>query len=83
MVGYKRTSSSKKKICQLKIGKGLSNQEIADMMQITVPTVKSHYTQAIKLLRSAIEPLIMLLHAVWFYFLLETDSYLYSGEVSY
>ena len=58
----------KRKICQLKIGKGLSNQEIADMMQITVPTVKSHYTQAIKLLRSAIEPLIMLLHAVWFYF---------------
>ena len=58
----------KRKICQLKIGKGLSNQEIADMMQITVPTVKSHYTQAIKLLRSAIEPLIMLLHAVWLYF---------------
>lgn len=58
----------KKRICQLKIDQGLSNQEIADIMQITVPTVKSHYTQAIKTLRSAIEPLIMLFHVVWFYF---------------
>lgn len=57
----------KKRICQLKIERGLSNQEIADLMQITVPTVKSHYTQAIKLLRSAIEPLMILFHAVWFY----------------
>lgn len=55
----------KKKICQLKIGRRLSNQEIADMMHITVPTVKSHYTQAIKMLRNAIEPLIVLLHVVW------------------
>ena len=38
----------KQKICRLKIEKGLSNQEIADEMHITVPTVKSHYTQAIK-----------------------------------
>lgn len=58
----------KRRICQLKIERGLSNQEIADIMQITIPTVKSHYTQAIKMLRSAIEPLIMLLHFVWFHY---------------
>lgn len=59
----------KKRICQLKIGQKLSNKEIAEIMHITVPTVKSHYTQAIKMLRNAIEPLIMLLHAVWLYYL--------------
>ena len=58
----------KRKICRLKIGRKLSNREIADIMHITVPTVKSHYTQAIKLLRSAIEPLMVLRHAVWFHY---------------
>ena len=55
----------KRRICQLKIEKGLSNQEIADKMQISIPTVKSHYTQAIKMLRATIEPLILLLHVFW------------------
>jgi RNA polymerase sigma-70 factor (ECF subfamily) len=35
----------------MKLRKGLTNQEIADRMHITVATVKSHYTQAIKMLR--------------------------------
>lgn len=59
----------KQKICLLKIEQGLTNQEIADLMQITVPTVKSHYTQAIKTLRSEIEPLIMLINILWIHFL--------------
>ena len=59
----------KQKICRLKIEKGLSNQEIADEMHITVPTVKSHYTQAIKILRAEIESLIVLLHVLWIHFL--------------
>lgn len=46
---------------------GLSNQEIADRMGITVPTVKSHYTQAIKALRNAIESLIMWFPVIWIY----------------
>lgn len=58
----------KRRVCQLKIGRRLSNQEIADIMHITVPTVKSHYTQAIKLLRNAIEPLVVLFHVVWFHY---------------
>lgn len=56
-----------KKICLLKIEYGLSNQEIADRMGITVPTVKSHYTQAIKALRNAIESLIMWFPVIWIY----------------
>ena len=59
----------KQRICRLKIEKGLSNQEIADEMHITVPTVKSHYTQAIKILRAEIESLIVLLHVLWIHFL--------------
>lgn len=59
----------KKRICELKIGKGLSNQEIADIMQISIPTVKSHYTQAIKQLREKLEPLMMLVHVFGFYVL--------------
>lgn len=67
-VAINKLPEQKRKICRLKIGRRLSNQEIADMMHITVPTVKSHYTQAIKLLRSAIEPLLVLLHIVWFHY---------------
>lgn len=48
----------KRKVCLLKIEEGLSNKEVAQQMHITVPTVKSHYTQAIKLLRSKIGKLL-------------------------
>ena len=41
----------KSMICKLKLNSGLSNQEIADLMHIALATVKSHYTQAIKILR--------------------------------
>lgn len=50
----------RRQICLLKIQDGLSNQEIADMLHISIPTVKSHYTQAIKLLRSQINKIIAL-----------------------
>jgi len=48
----------KKEVCLLKIVKGLSNQEIADAMNIAVPTVKSHYTQVIKFLRTHIDKIV-------------------------
>lgn len=41
----------KKAVCLYKLQDNLSNQEIADKMQISVPTVKTHYSQAIKILR--------------------------------
>ena len=43
----------KKIVCLYKLEKGLSNQEIAEKMQISIPTVKTHYSQAIKLLKIA------------------------------
>lgn len=51
----------KQKICLMKLEGKLSNQEIADKLQITVPTVKSHYTQALKQLRSAVDKLLLIL----------------------
>jgi RNA polymerase sigma-70 factor (family 1) len=51
----------KKEVCLLKIQQGLTNQEVADKMNISVPTVKSHYTQVIKLLRSQIDKLLVII----------------------
>lgn len=51
----------KKEVCLLKIQQGMSNQEIADAMKISIPTVKSHYTQLIKVLRSQIDKIISIM----------------------
>ncbi|RGN32934.1 RNA polymerase sigma-70 factor [Bacteroides oleiciplenus] len=51
ILAINKLPSQKSTICMMKLKKGLSNQEIADRMHITVATVKSHYTQAIKMLR--------------------------------
>ena len=50
----------KKEVCFLKIQQGLSNQEVADTMNISVATVKSHYTQAIRLLRSQLKKIMVI-----------------------
>ena len=42
----------KKEICKKKIQENKSNQEIADEMGLSVHTVKSHYQESIKLLRT-------------------------------
>ena len=57
----------KRKVCLLKIRDNLSNQEVADKLHISVPTVKSHYSQAIKLLRDKMGHLlgILLLVCKW------------------
>ena len=64
-VAIDKLPPQKQKICLLKIEYGLSNQEIADRMGITVPTVKSHYTQAIKALRNEIESLMIWFPVIW------------------
>jgi len=50
----------KKQVCLYKLKGNLTNQEIADKMNISVPTVKTHYAQAIKLLRKSFEKFILL-----------------------
>ncbi|MEI8087506.1 MAG: RNA polymerase sigma-70 factor [Paludibacter sp.] len=57
----------KREVCLLKIQQGMTNQEVADTMNITVPTVKSHYTQVIKLLRSQIDKIIIVLMAIKYF----------------
>lgn len=42
----------KRQVCLLKMDEKLSNQEIAEKMQISINTVKTHYAQAIKILRT-------------------------------
>jgi len=59
--------TQKKEVCLLKIQKGLSNQEVADTMKISVPTVKSHYTQVIKLLRSQLDKIIISVMIIRFF----------------
>ena len=49
----------KQEVCRLKLEQGMSNQEIADYMHVTVATVKSHYTQALKLLRVKLKGLVV------------------------
>ena len=51
----------KREVCLLKIQQGMTNQEVADNMNITVATVKSHYTQVIKLLRAQMNKIVVLL----------------------
>ena len=41
----------KKQVCLYKLRGNLSNLEIANKMGISVPTVKTHYAQAVKMLR--------------------------------
>ncbi|NDV78715.1 RNA polymerase sigma-70 factor [Dysgonomonas sp. 511] len=46
-----RLPEQKKAICLMKLEGKLSNQEIADEMKISINTVKTHYAQALKMLR--------------------------------
>lgn len=54
-----KLAPQKREVCLLKIEKGLTNQEIANTMKISVVTVKSHYTQVVKLLRSQLDKIII------------------------
>lgn len=49
----------KKQVCLLKLQGSLSNQEIAEQMKISVPTVKSHYAQAIKMMRKILDKVLL------------------------
>lgn len=41
----------KRDICLMKVQEELSNQEIADQLQLSINTIKTHYSEALKLLR--------------------------------
>ena len=47
-----RLPEQKKTVCMYKLRDNLSNKDIADKMHISIPTVKTHYSQAIRFLKS-------------------------------
>lgn len=56
----------KKAICLYKMREDMSNKEIAEKMNISVSTVKVHYSQALKMLRISLETFKMLIFfSVW------------------
>jgi RNA polymerase sigma-70 factor (ECF subfamily) len=57
----------KREVCLLKIQQGLSNKEVADAMHISIPTVKSHYTEVIKLLRSQLGKIILFILSIKYF----------------
>lgn len=55
----------KKQVCLYRLRSNLSNLEIANKMGISVPTVKTHYAQAIKMLREHFNKLLFMLYSFW------------------
>ncbi|MBM6759555.1 RNA polymerase sigma factor [Bacteroides mediterraneensis] len=50
----------KKKICLMKLQGDMSNQEIAEQLHVSINTVKSHYAEALKLLRRELLRVLMI-----------------------
>lgn len=51
----------KKKICVMKIREEMSNKEIAERLNVSINTVKTHYAEALKLLRRELLKLLMII----------------------
>lgn len=49
----------KRDICLMKVREELTNQEIADRLQLSVNTVKTHYSEALKMLRAHLHKLLI------------------------
>lgn len=54
----------KRAICLYKIDNKLSNQEIAEEMNLSIATVKTHYAQAIKLLRNHLNKMLIFISLI-------------------
>jgi len=50
----------KKKVWMMKMKKGYSNQQVAEEMNISVNTVKTHYAQALKMLRVYLKKMLII-----------------------
>lgn len=61
-----RLPEQKKLVCLLKLQGNLSNHDIAERMNISVPTVKTHYAQAIKMLRAHFDKFVWMLFCMFF-----------------
>lgn len=59
--GINSLPPQKRRVCQLKLEEGITNQKIADEMGISVHTVKTHYRESLKMLRDYLQKIQMLL----------------------
>lgn len=59
--GIELLPEQKRTVCLLKMEEKISNQEIAQKMNISINTVKTHYAQAIKQLRTYIEKMLIII----------------------
>lgn len=55
-----KLSDQKRNICLLKIKEGLSNKEIAEKLNIAENSVKTYYNQSIKILRSYLQKVLII-----------------------
>lgn len=51
----------KREICLLKVREELSNKEIAERMNLSVNTIKTHYSESLKLLRIYLKKMLMII----------------------
>ena len=51
----------KREICLMKVREELSNKEIAERMNLSVNTIKTHYSEALKLLRMHLKKMLMII----------------------
>ena len=61
-----RLPEQKRKVVWYKLRGNLRNQEIAERLGISIPTVKTHYAQAIKMLRAQFERFFLFLLYLWY-----------------
>lgn len=54
----------KREICLMKVREELTNQEIAERMKLSVNTVKTHYSEALKLLRVHLRKMLIIVTAL-------------------
>lgn len=56
----------KRQVCYYKIYDELSNQEIADKMNVSVNTIKTHYSQSLKLMRTMLKKAVLFVIFLFF-----------------
>jgi len=53
--------ATKREICLLKVRDELTNQEIAEKLKLSVNTIKTHYSEALKLLRTYLSKMLIVI----------------------
>lgn len=52
--------TQKREICLMKVEEELTNQEIAERMNLSINTIKTHYSEALKLLRNHLSKMLII-----------------------